>query len=172
MTWLAVALANQAGGFVSPSSAFVSTPKAAPHVGRLDSSATAVDQTTTRTPVGQEVLDVAIVGAGPAGLAAAVGLKEKGLKVKVFEAAPQITERGAAVFLQVRCCVSVCQLLLSLVTFLALLGASIGYWQWGSPYAVKRRPAESDRLGLLSPLSRFNANPPPLQVAGAHGETK
>lgn len=33
----------------------------------------------------QEVLDFAIIGAGPAGLAAAVGLKEKGLNVKVFE---------------------------------------------------------------------------------------
>lgn len=35
--------------------------------------------------VEQEVLDFAIVGGGPAGLAAAVGLKEKGLNVKVFE---------------------------------------------------------------------------------------
>eukprot|EP00903_Cladosiphon_okamuranus_P008245 g7937.t1 len=50
--------------------------------------------------VEQEVLDFAIVGGGPAGLAAAVGLKEKGLNVKVFEAAPEISEKGAAVFLQ------------------------------------------------------------------------
>lgn len=35
----------------------------------------------------QEVLDFAIVGGGPAGLAAAVGLKQKGLNVKVFEGA-------------------------------------------------------------------------------------
>lgn len=37
--------------------------------------------------VDQEVLDFAIVGGGPAGLAAAVGLKAKGLNVKVFEGA-------------------------------------------------------------------------------------
>lgn len=48
----------------------------------------------------EEVLDVAIVGAGPAGLALAIGLKQKGLHVKVFEAVPEIKERGAAVFLQ------------------------------------------------------------------------
>ena len=49
----------------------------------------------------EALLDVAIVGAGPAGLALAVGLKEKGVRVKVFEAAPEISERGAAVFVQV-----------------------------------------------------------------------
>ena len=48
------------------------------------------------------LVDVAIIGAGPAGLALAVGLKEKGVRVKVFEAAPEISERGAAVFVQVR----------------------------------------------------------------------
>lgn len=48
----------------------------------------------------EEMLDVAIVGAGPAGLALAIGLLEKGLRVKVFEAAPEIKERGAAVFMQ------------------------------------------------------------------------
>lgn len=47
------------------------------------------------------LLDVAIVGAGPAGLALAVALKGKGLRIKVFEAAPVINERGAAVFIQV-----------------------------------------------------------------------
>lgn len=31
------------------------------------------------------MLDFAIVGGGPAGLAVAVGLREKGLAVKVFE---------------------------------------------------------------------------------------
>lgn len=56
----------------------------------------------TAAAAGEDILDVAIVGAGPAGLALAVGLKEKGLRVKVFEAAPEIKERGAAVFLQVR----------------------------------------------------------------------
>ncbi|CAN0473008.1 unnamed protein product, partial [Ascophyllum nodosum] len=39
------------------------------------------------------LVDVAIIGAGPAGLALAVGLKEKGVRVKVFEAAPEISER-------------------------------------------------------------------------------
>lgn len=104
LTLLAVVSADQAGGFVAPSSTFVNVPKSVPHrhVGAFASSATAVDPGTTGTKVEQEVLDVAIVGAGPAGLAAAVGLKGKGLNVKVFEAAPQITERGAAVFLQVR----------------------------------------------------------------------
>eukprot|EP00904_Undaria_pinnatifida_P001832 jgi/Undpi1/1164/HiC_scaffold_10.g04626.m1 len=51
----------------------------------------------------EEVLDMAIVGAGPAGLALAIGLLEKGLRVKVFEAAPEIKERGAAVFMQASC---------------------------------------------------------------------
>ncbi|CAM9395042.1 unnamed protein product, partial [Ectocarpus sp. 13 AM-2016] len=63
------------------------------------SSATASASATASS--GQKVLDFAIVGGGPAGLAAAVGLKEKGLNVKVFEAAPEFSERGAAVFLQV-----------------------------------------------------------------------
>lgn len=49
----------------------------------------------------EEVLDVAVVGAGPAGLALAIGLLAKGLRVRVFEAAPEIKERGAAVFMQV-----------------------------------------------------------------------
>lgn len=52
----------------------------------------------------EDVLDVAIVGAGPAGLALALGLKRKGLRVKVFEAVPEIKERGAAVFLQASWC--------------------------------------------------------------------
>lgn len=47
------------------------------------------------------LLDVAIIGAGPAGLALAVVLKGKGLRIKVFEAAPAINERGSAVFIQV-----------------------------------------------------------------------
>lgn len=63
--------------------------------GRLQPLLSAVD-----TVVSSEVLDVAIVGAGPAGLALAVGLRGKGLRVKVFEAAPEIKARGAAVFLQ------------------------------------------------------------------------
>lgn len=54
-----------------------------------------------RTRVEDEVLDVAIVGAGPAGLALAIGLRSKGLHVKVFEAAPEMSNKGAAVFLQV-----------------------------------------------------------------------
>lgn len=49
------------------------------------------------------MLDVAIVGAGPAGLALAIGLLAKGLRVRVFEAAPEIKERGAAVFMQASC---------------------------------------------------------------------
>lgn len=52
---------------------------------------------------GEEVLDMAIVGGGPAGLALAIGLLEKGLRVTVFEAAPEIKERGAAVFMQASC---------------------------------------------------------------------
>ncbi|CAM9294058.1 unnamed protein product [Scytosiphon promiscuus] len=100
-TFLAVVSADLAGGFVAPSSSLISIPKSLPHVRRgRASSATAVNEITTGTQVKKEVLDVAIVGAGPAGLAAAVGLKGKGLNVKVFEAAPEITERGAAVFMQ------------------------------------------------------------------------
>lgn len=54
-----------------------------------------------RLRVEEEVLDVAIVGAGPAGLALAIGMRSKGLRVKVFEAAPEMADRGAAVFVQV-----------------------------------------------------------------------
>lgn len=49
----------------------------------------------------EEILDFAIVGAGPAGLALAIAMREKGLSVRVFEAASEVKERGAAVFLQV-----------------------------------------------------------------------
>lgn len=95
LTLLAVFSAGRIGGaFVAP-----------PNVGSIGhaSSVTALQETAAAAAksLGQEVLDFAIVGGGPAGLAAAVGLKRKGLAVKVFEAAPKITERGAAVFVQV-----------------------------------------------------------------------
>lgn len=93
-------------GFVAPttSTALFSSSSSSrrEHQSQHASSATALRDTEVAAPmVEQDVLDFAIVGGGPAGLAAAVGLKEKGLAVKVFEAAPRITERGAAVFLQV-----------------------------------------------------------------------
>lgn len=87
-------------GFVAPTTSAVSS-SGRERKGHASSATALQDTTSTATSQGQEVLDFAIVGGGPAGLAAAVGLKEKGLAVKVFEAAPEITERGAAVFLQV-----------------------------------------------------------------------
>lgn len=65
-----------------------------------------------------DVLDLAIVGAGPAGLALAIAMKQKGLSIKVFEAAPEIKERGAAVFLQV---------------MHSLLPFARGAWKYGTP---------------------------------------
>lgn len=67
--------AGVASAFVTPVSGGLSVR---PRQSGLASSAAAA-------AVEQEVLDFAIVGGGPAGLAAAVGLKEKGLHVKVFE---------------------------------------------------------------------------------------
>lgn len=51
----------------------------------LSEAAAAAAAAPAAPAVKQEVLDFAIVGGGPAGLAAAVGLKDKGLNVKVFE---------------------------------------------------------------------------------------
>lgn len=73
---LAVVFALSVGvtrAFVAPVSRLSIRPR---ENGLAASSAIAVEP---------EVLDFAIVGGGPAGLAAAVGLKEKGLNVKVFE---------------------------------------------------------------------------------------
>ncbi|CAM9420383.1 unnamed protein product [Ectocarpus sp. 12 AP-2014] len=96
-TWLLVSLVvlsvGDTEGFVAQSTVVRKCPSKG-----LASSATASASATASS--GQKVLDFAIVGGGPAGLAAAVGLKEKGLNVKVFEAAPEFSERGAAVFLQ------------------------------------------------------------------------
>lgn len=101
---LALVIALSAGrvgrAFVAPT-AVVSSSRRGENKGLASSATACEDITEAKSAVGQEVLDFAIVGGGPAGLAAAVGLKEKGLAVKVFEAAPRITERGAAVFLQV-----------------------------------------------------------------------
>ncbi|CAM9349356.1 unnamed protein product [Choristocarpus tenellus] len=55
---------------------------------------------TPTTKTEGRVLDLAIVGGGPAGLALALALKRKGLDVCVYESVSNIKERGAAVFLQ------------------------------------------------------------------------
>lgn len=60
-----------------------------------------VSEDTTKKGVDDDVVDCAIIGGGPAGLALAIALSERGLHVKVFEAVSEIKERGAAVFLQV-----------------------------------------------------------------------
>lgn len=44
---------------------------------------------------------MAIIGAGPAGLALTAAMRAKGLSVGVFEAVSEVKERGAAVFLHV-----------------------------------------------------------------------
>ena len=69
----------------------------------LASQESQVSQASQGEEASEEMLDAAIVGAGPAGLALAIGLLAKGLRVRVFEAAPEIKERGAAVFMQVSC---------------------------------------------------------------------
>lgn len=56
---------------------------------------------TTKKGAEDDIVDCAIIGGGPAGLALAIALSERGLHVKVFEAVSEIKERGAAVFLQV-----------------------------------------------------------------------
>ena len=65
---------------VGVTGAFVKAPARSirpPVKGLPSSAAIAVER--------QEAIDFAIIGGGPAGLAAAVGLKAKGLNVKVFE---------------------------------------------------------------------------------------
>ena len=68
--------------FIAPASGRISIPRRRQS---LASSAAAADAAAAAAVVEQEVLDFAIVGGGPAGLAAAVGLKKKGLNVKVYE---------------------------------------------------------------------------------------
>ena len=67
--------------FIAPASGRISIPRRRQS---LASSAAAADAAAAAV-VEQEVLDFAIVGGGPAGLAAAVELKKKGLNVKVYE---------------------------------------------------------------------------------------
>lgn len=113
ISWQSVALVflatYHARAFVAPVANAVAPGSPPRHLrNRVSSDRPSVSPSSTAVPdllervAGQEVLDVAIVGAGPAGLALAVGLKGKGLRVKVYEAAPEIKERGAAFFLQVR----------------------------------------------------------------------
>lgn len=71
--------------------------------GRLSSAHQlgSVSEDTTKKGVEDGIVDCAIIGGGPAGLALAIALSKRGLYVKVFEAVSDIKEKGAAVFLQV-----------------------------------------------------------------------
>lgn len=63
-------------------------------------SAVTLDPAIASQASREGVIDVAIIGAGPAGLSLAIALREKGLHVQVFEATAAIQQSGAAVFIQ------------------------------------------------------------------------
>lgn len=75
-------------------SAFVSPPPVRSIRPHVLASTTATQEAPAVAAVEQELLDFAIVGGGPAGLAAAVGLKARGLNVKVFEGALRAVGQG------------------------------------------------------------------------------